>query len=159
MQKQRKAVKVRQNNNNLANKQSQGPLVPLKFIDDILSHVLWAVLWFTNPSRWEKLTVCFPQAWRPPDQLDPEGWWCWLWLPHHHHFSGHPLADHTPTTLLPHLVFKNIFSSKLLGELGSFKHSYLDCLLGTCHKCWTFLHHNLVLVDWSCCTQGEQTWS
>ena len=31
-----------------------------------------------SPTRWEKLTVCCPQALRPQTQLEPEGWWCWL---------------------------------------------------------------------------------
>ena len=30
-----------------------------------------------TPTKWEKLTVCCPQAHRPQTWLEPEGWWCW----------------------------------------------------------------------------------
>ena len=68
-------------------------------------------------------------------------------------------ADHIPATPLPHLAFKNAF----LKPIGKFRCSerqlpWTPCLV-PCNKLGTFLHHNLVSVDWLYCV-GEriQVW-
>ena len=54
--------------------------------------------------------------------------------------------------LLPHLAFKN-FSLKTIGELGFWAPASCTSCLVPCNKGYTFLHHNLVSVDWPYCAQ------
>ena len=129
MQKQNKTInQARQNNNSLAIKQSQGSLISpqgLQIISWAISLSCFAET--KTPRRQKKLTVCCPPACRPPDQLEPEGWWCWLLkynLVTSPPTNGHKncaWADHTPCHPLPHAVFKNP-SLKAIPEFGSFEH-------------------------------------
>ena len=63
-----------------------------------------------------------------------------------------PGADHTPHKPPPHPIFKNL-SLKAFREFGHLSTSCPDSLLGSCNKHHTFLHHNLVSVDWLYCMQ------
>ena len=55
-------------------------------------------------------------------------------------------AGHKPGRPLPHTAFKNALL-KPTEEFGSFEHE-LPILLVPCDECYTFLHHNLVSMDW-----------
>ena len=47
-------------------------------IDNILSHVLEAVLQMLNLPPMEEVNCVLPTSTWTPDSLEPEGWWCWL---------------------------------------------------------------------------------
>ena len=76
MRKYREQGKLeRQNNNSLAIQQSQGLLVSSssKTMDNILSHVLGAVLQMLKPHWVEDVNFLLPTSTETPDQLEPEG--------------------------------------------------------------------------------------
>ena len=59
-----------------------------------------------------------------------------------------------PRTLSPNTDFKN----PCLKASGDFMRSFEEELpvLLVCNRCFTFLRHNRVLVDWLCCMSGER---
>ena len=61
-----------------------------------------------------------------------------------------------PVTLSLTLSLINL-SLKALGEFGPFEPSCWTPCLVPCNPHCTFLHHNLVSVDWLCCNVGERT--
>lgn len=62
-----------------------------------------------------------------------------------------------PAALTPNVAFRNS-SLEVIGESGSFEQE-LPVLLAWCpaNKCYTFLQHNLVSVEWLYCAAGEWT--
>ena len=83
-----------------------------------------------------------------PDQLKPEGWWCWLPI------TSHPSTRRVPTrswgTLRPHPVFRNL--SKKQPRSSGLSSSTL--LAWPCSQHCTFLHYKLVSTDRLYCTQA-----
>ena len=63
----------RHSNNSLAIKQSQGPLVSPRRLQ-VKSRASSSELFCSTETStsWKKLTVCLPQAYRPPDWQEPE---------------------------------------------------------------------------------------
>ena len=53
--------------------------------------------------------------------------------------------------------FKIHIESQGTLKFGSFEHELPILFAWPCKKHCTFLHHNLVSVDWLCCTLGEWT--
>ena len=70
---------VRWNNNTLAIKQSQGPLVlPQRSIDNVLSHILWAIFKMLKPSPGGRNSLYASPKQVEPRWIRTEGWGCWL---------------------------------------------------------------------------------
>ena len=104
-----------------------------------MNHVLWAFADTETPTRWEKLTVCCPQAHRPQRDWNRK--------------VNEPDLNHQPVgrmsmswlcTATPHSsCLKKPFPESYQG----------DSLLGTCNEHCTFLNHDPVPVDWLYCMQ------
>lgn len=106
---------------------------------------------------------------KTPDWLELEDWWQ-RFLKHCPVPSSSTSqrivqeADHAPCDPLPYTVFKNpslkpnSLKNSNSRDFGSFEHK-LPILLGfvPSNKCYTFLHHNLVSVDWLSCSVSEWT--
>ena len=75
---QKENSQVRQNDTS-AFKQSQGPLAlpqGLQITFWAMSFDLFGRCW--NPHQMEEVKYMLPTSTQTPDQLEPEGWWCWL---------------------------------------------------------------------------------
>ena len=140
MRKCRKKGKVKQDKNTLAIKQSQDLYSSSSgIIDNILSHVLWAVCRDWNPHQVEEVNCVLPTSTETPDWVGPEG--CWWWLPitsPPNEKNVHKLIS-WPLTPFLHPVFKNL-SLKAFRALGLLSTSSPDSLLGTWNIHCMFLH-------------------
>lgn len=97
---------------------------------------------------------------KTPDWLEPKGGW--LRFSKHHPVTSPPRRK--PTSRLCTLQLSPLklplktLPWKPSGSL-CFEHGLPILLSWPCNKHCAFLYHNLVSVDWLCCTLGEQTWN
>ena len=123
--------------------------------------IFWAI-WFEllcrywNPHQVEDILfiACCLQAWRTSDQLESEGWWCWLPLtsPPTNQKNVHELITIPERHSL--ILSLKTFPWKPYRSPGLLSISDLDFLLCVFNKDCTFLQHNRsVSADWLCCEQ------
>ena len=124
----------------------------LKYLDNITvtdAHFLSCFTDAKNPTKWKTLTTWWPWA------CSLQAYWGLMsdnvnlshtsLLPHHQ-----PVRElcTNPGTPLPHLAFKNAFLKPTKEFLVFWALAAWTPPLVPCNKHCTFLHHNLVSVDW-----------
>ena len=117
-----------------------------------------------TPTRWKKLTSCWPQACWPQARWSQTSWnqkvddvdsQNTTRLPHHQPIKIMSTSWSCTCNPSPHRVIKHV-SLKAIREFGSFEHELPILLSWPCNQHYTFLHHNPGSVDWVYCT-GDQT--
>ena len=108
----------------------------------------------TKTFTWrKKLTASWPWACNPQPSWSlsiDDGKPCdTTLLPHHQHRIVHELIT-DPAALSLTLSLKTLHWNSS-GSLGLLSMSHPHSFLGSCNKPCTFLHHNLMSVDWHCC--------
>ena len=104
-----KGKQLSRQNNSLAIRQSQRPLVPppgLEIIFSDISSELSCRYW--NPCQVGEVNCMLPTSTKTPDQLEPEGQWCWLQL------TSTPTSQQKVLELTIYMaIFSSSFSYKI----------------------------------------------
>ena len=100
-------------------------------IDNVLSHVLWAVLQQLKLPPGEDVNCMLPISTQIPDHLEPEGWWYWLLItsPPNNQKNVQELAGHTTYNPFPSHTCLKTFSWKSSRLLNTSYPGRLDWLL------------------------------